>query len=425
MTSNPRTNCSSGNSENRHAKPPGPLHGVRVLDLTQVVFGPLATRRLAELGAEVWKVEPPYGEVGRQMGAVAAPGVSSIHLTCNAGKRGVCLDLRASAVRAVLLRMAAKADVFIHSMTPATIAALGLTYPEVTAARPDIVYANLWGFGRGGRYAGAPAYDDIIQGLSGLVGLEKDTTGVEAFSPSILCDKVCALYAVSEIAAALFGRARTGTGVELEFPMFEIMTAVNAVEHLDQLVFDTAGRSGYRRALSPHRRPYLTLDGAVTILPHKDRHWRAVAGLLGRPELADDPRLATVAARAANPALVTDLLSDFAAARTSSECLNGLRSGQIPCGPVRSLDELVDDPHLADVGFWQRLEHPVAGAIRLPGVPGRAAGSGRLAPELGEHTATVLAECGFPAAEIDELCRTGVARQATVVTTAGTSREVS
>ncbi|GAA4663805.1 MULTISPECIES: CaiB/BaiF CoA transferase family protein [Amycolatopsis] len=385
---------------------PGPLHGVRVLDLTRVVFGPLTTRVLADLGAEVWKVEPPHGDIGRQMGHVAAPGVSAIHLSCNGNKRGVCVDLRHRSARSVLLRVAAHADVFVHSMTPGAITGLGLTYADVVAANPRIVYANCWGFGREGPYAGLPAYDDIIQGVSGLVALQAKASGESAFSPSILCDKVCALYAVSGISAALYRRAVSGEGAELEFPMFELMTAFTAVEHLDGRIFADDGPTGYRRALSPHRRPFPTTDGAVTILPYQDKHWRSVAALLGQPALAVDPRLATVAARQAHPELVADHLARFAAARTTSECLKSLRDNRVPCGPVLGLDDLVEDEHLAEVGFWRHVEHPEVGPVHLP------APAERPAPALGQDTAAVLAGCGFSRGEIAALAAGGVVHQA-------------
>ena len=388
-----------------------PLQGLRVLDLTRVVFGPLSTRVLGDLGAEIWKVEPVGGDIGRQMGHVAAPDVSSIHLMCNGNKRGICLDLWHPAARDVLLRLAAKADVVVHSMTPATIDAIGIGYADVAAVRPDVVYANCWGFGSGGRYAGMPAYDDVIQGLTGLVTLERQAVGESRFSPSILCDKVCALYAATGISAALYRRATTGAGAELEFPMFELMTAFNAVEHLDERVFaesGNTGNTGYRRAVSTQRRPYRTVDGAVTILPYKDRHWRSVTDLLGRPGLATDPRLATVAARSDNPGLVATLLAGFAAVRHTDECLTALRARNVPCGPVLGLDDLVEDPHLADVGFWQRLHHPKAGPVRLPG--GRA--GDRVAPELGQHTGAILAESGFSTDEIAALRADGVAHSA-------------
>jgi crotonobetainyl-CoA:carnitine CoA-transferase CaiB-like acyl-CoA transferase len=386
-----------------------PLAGVRVLDLTRVVFGPLTTRMLADFGAEVWKVEPPQGDIGRQMGFLAAPGVSSIHLSCNGNKRDIGLDLWHPSARRVLLGLAAKADVFVHSMTQSTIAALGLAYPDVAEVNPSVIYANCWGFGRDGGYAGTPAYDDIIQGLSGLVALEPDHSGAGSFSPSILCDKVCALYALSGITAALYDRTRTGLGVELEFPMFEIMTAFNAVEHLDGRTFSDRATTGYRRAISPYRRPYRTTDGAVTILPYKDRHWRSVTELLGRPELATDSRLSTVAARQANPALVTGLLTEYAATRTSAAVLAALRESQVPAGPVHSLDDLIDDPHLAKVGFWRDIDHPRAGTVRLPGPPGRqGVRVSTPAPELGQHTESILAESGFSPDEIQELRRAGV-----------------
>ena len=269
----------------------GPLSGYRIVDLTTVVLGPYATRILGDLGADVVKVEPPEGDMLREIGPRKSPGMAPIHLALGSSKRSVVLDLKRPRARDALMRLVAGADAFVHSMRPGAIARLGLTYDEIRAVRPDIVYCGACGFGSGGPYAGRPAYDDLIQGMCGIADLMgRVTGGPPRYAPTIVADKTVGLFVANAVLAALLHRERTGEGQEIEVPMYETMVSYVMVEHLwERAVRPDDGAVGYVRMLAPNRRPFRTRDGYLCMLAYTDRHWKAFFALAGRPELSADP----------------------------------------------------------------------------------------------------------------------------------------
>lgn len=382
-----------------------PLQDVRVVDLSAIVFGPLASQILADLGADVVKVEPPEGDSTRHTGPTTEAGMSAVFLGVNRSKRSVVLDLKQPAAREALLALVDRADVFMHSMRPQKLAALGIAPDQLLARCPRLVYAGLHGFGDGGPYSGRPAYDDIIQGMSGLADLMQRQGGEARYLPTIAADKQCAQTAAQAILAALFARERSGRGGFVEVPMFETMVAANLVEHLYGRHFEPAqSPAGYPRVLAPWRRPYRTLDGHVCMLPYTDAHWRRFFAEAGAPGLADDPRFVGIAQRTRHIEVLLETAGGLITRRSTADWMAICQRLEIPAAPVARLDDLPDDEHLRAVGFFAELDDPSMGRLRFPGVPMRFDGQRppvRNAPRLGEHTREVLAEAGLTAARID------------------------
>jgi len=375
----------------------GPLAGVRVVDLTAMVFGPYCTQIMADLGADVIKVEPPAGDNTRFVSPGPAPGMSGVFVNINRGKRSVVLDLRSEPGRDALRRLVRGADVFIHSMRARAIAKLGFDYEAVAALQPDIVYTNCTGFSRRGPDGDRPAYDDTIQAECGLPAVQALLTGQASYVGSILADKVAGLTALYATMTALFHRERTGEGQEVEVGMFETMASFMLVEHANGALFDPPlGPAHYHRAVEPNRRPYPTKDGHISALVYNDKQWAAFVGAV-KPAWASDPRYATLELRAQHTAEVYAKLGETMRERSTREWLDLFRSIEIPAAPIRSLDELFDNPHLNAVGLFETVDTP-HGPVRFPGpptwfsrTPGRVAGG---APELGADTEAVLAELG-------------------------------
>lgn len=382
-----------------------PLQGVKVLDLSSVVFGPLASQNLADYGAEVIKVEPPEGDSTRHTGPSTEPGMSAVFLGSNRSKKSVVLDLKRPAAREALMAMLADADVFMHSMRPQKLAALGIAPEDLTVRFPRLVYAGLHGFAQGGPYAGRPAYDDVIQGMSGLSSLMAQQGGEARYLPTIAADKTCALVATQAILAALFQRERTGRGCFVEIPMFESMVAFNLVEHLYGRHFEPPlAQAGYPRVLAPWRRPWRTLDGHVCMMPYTTPHWQRFFSEVGEPDLAADPRFADMAARTRHIGELLALAGDFVALGTTAHWLATCERLEIPAARVARLDDLPDDPHLVATSFFAELQDPHMGSLRFPGVPIKFDGVRppvRMPPRLGEHTRETLAAAGWSAARID------------------------
>ena len=388
---------------------------MRVLELATVVLGPLACQLLGDQGADVVKVEPPGGDSNRQVGPMRTPDMGALFLNCNRNKRGIVLDLKHPQGREAALRLAAHADVLVHNYRPAALARLRLAYDDVRAVNPGIVYCGTYGYGRSGPYRDRPAYDDSIQAAAGIASLTAHGGGEPRFVPTILADKTTALAVVAAVNAALFHRARTGEGQEIEVPMFETLVSFVMTEHLWGRTFEPAlGPAGYVRLLSRERRPLPTRDGHLSVLPYLDEHWRAFCRAAGRPDLLDDRRFESLASRLSNIDALYVTLAVEVAKRSTGDWLETLERAGVPATPVRTLEELLDDPHLLATGFWQTHEHPTDGTLRVPSPASRFSrtptGVRRLAPRLGEHTREVLREAGYADAEVDALCAAGAAR---------------
>jgi crotonobetainyl-CoA:carnitine CoA-transferase CaiB-like acyl-CoA transferase len=388
----------------------GPLAGIQVLDLTSVVLGPMTGQYLGDMGADVIKVEPPEGDITRSIGARRSEGMGALYLANNRNKRSVVLDLKSEEGQAVLRTMAAKCDVLLHSVRAASAARLGLSYETLAARNPKLIYCHVKGFSDAGAYAGRPAYDDIVQALSGLAMLQTVAAGEPRYVPSIIADKITAVHAAYAITLALFHRERSGRGQSVGVPMMETMVAFNSAEHLGGCVFEPPeGRMGYEPVRQGMRRPFKTRDGWLCVLPYTDTNWRRFFELAERPDVAADPRFATQRGRQKNLELVLGELAKQLATRSSSEWLRLLLDADIPCAAVNDLEDLLSDPHLESVDFWKIVEHPTEGKLRLPANPIELSASPpsirRAPPRLGEHTAEVLRSFGYDPAAIERLTR--------------------
>ncbi|WP_120075502.1 CaiB/BaiF CoA transferase family protein [Aurantiacibacter odishensis] len=386
----------------------GPLKGVRVLDLTSVLMGPYTTQIMADLGADVIKVEAPSGDTTRSLPPGPEDNLGAMFMNVNRGKRSIVLDLKDEHAREALLRLAEDSDVFIHSMRGRAIERLGLDYPSVGASNPRIIYANLYGYGKTGPYADYPAYDDIVQAASGIVSLQAALSGGEpTYLATVVADKVAGLTAAYAVMAALFERERHGHGQEIEVPMFETLASFSMVEHLCGAMFNPPiGPTGYPRALSPQRRPYRTADGYIAVMIYNDRHWSNFFDAIGNPEWSKDPMFKSLRTRTQNITQVLGQLSKVLETRTTEEWMAVLTQAQCPAMPVRSIDDLLDDPHLEQVGFWHQV-HSADGNMRMPGVPvsfSQTPGEpGQPGPRLGQHSREILEEANFTPEEIERL----------------------
>jgi crotonobetainyl-CoA:carnitine CoA-transferase CaiB-like acyl-CoA transferase len=390
----------------------GPLAGVRILDLTSVVAGPLATQTLGDMGADVIKIEAPEGDAPRHTGPARSPGMAALFMGLNRSKRSLVLDLKIDAAKDALWRLIQTADVLVHSMRPQKIEKLGFGHRAVCGKNPRLVYAALHGYRDGGPYSGQPAYDDVIQGQSGIAALMAEVAGEPRYAPMILADKTCALSIAGAVSAALFARERTGRGQFVEIPMFEQMVAFVLGEHLFGHNFvPPLGTLGYTRVTAPWRRPYKTKDGYLCMMAYTQAHWRKFWTLVGKPEMISDPRFDSIASRAKNVVAVYELAGQCIADRTTDEWLTRLRELEIPAARMSSLDDLFTDPQLAASGFFKRATHPSEGEILYTDLPVRFGGasstSERLQPRLGEHSFEVLREAGFSETEVEALARSG------------------
>jgi crotonobetainyl-CoA:carnitine CoA-transferase CaiB-like acyl-CoA transferase len=387
----------------------GPLAGIRVVDLTSAVLGPVATQILGDMGAEVIKIEMPGGDPVRPLGPARHPGMGAYFLNINRNKKSVELDLKRPEARAALLRLVETADVFVHNMRLGAVERLGLDYPGVAARNPRIVYAAATGFHKDGKYRDRPSFDDVIQGESGLAALNGGAGGEPRYVPMAVCDKICGYVLASAVGMALFHRERTGAGQEVHVPMLETMVAFNLVDHLWHGVLAEPEKGlGYPRMLTEHRRPFPTKDGHICILATTDAQSRHLFEAIDCPELADDERFATLARRTDNIGELYAIVIERMRRRTTAEWRERLDAFDVPNGVVTDLEGLLADPYLGEAGFFQQVEHPTEGKMLTMAVPvAFSATPGdcfRLPPpRLGEHTRSVLAELGYSAAEIAAL----------------------
>ena len=392
----------------------GPLSGIRVIDLTSVVFGPLATQILGDLGADIVKVEGPEGDTTRYTGPSRSRDMAALFMGMNRNKRSIVLDVKRQAAKDALWKLIETADVFVHSMRPQKIAALGFSPDRVLERNPRIVYAGLHGYLSEGPYSGRPAYDDVIQGQSGIAALMAGVAGEPRYVPLIIADKTCALAASNAITSALFARERTGHGQFVEIPMFETMVFFVFAEHLYGHTFvPPEAPLGYSRLLAPWRRPYRTKDGHICMLAYTDPQWRKFWDTVGKAEMSNDPRFLNLATRSQNIADLYRIAGESLQGKTTDEWLEIFENLDIPCARIASLDEVFNDPHLSAVGLFEKAAHPTEGDIVMTQLPFRFSDTKismeRLQPKFGEHSRDILSEAGYSDSEVNSLFESGCA----------------
>lgn len=391
----------------------GPLEGVRIVDLTQAVVGPLATQIMADHGAEVIKVEAKEGDLIRYLaGKSVTPAMGPKFLHLNRNKRSIVLDLKQPAAHAVLLKLIAKADVFMWNVRPAAIARLKLSYEDVRKVNPKIIYCGMFGFGQKGRYRDKPAYDNAIQGLGGLAALNHRATGEPRYMPLVVADKVVGLTTVQMIAMALYRRSQTGEGCSIQIPMFENVAKFVLEDHMYLQTFEPPlGGTGDQRILDPLGKPAPTKDGWICLSANTNKQVFALFDALGLPELKGDPRFSSVGGRFTHVAEYFRIRNEKVKLKTTADWLEILDRCGVPAMPYNTLEDLLVDPHLQDVGLFEIKEHPTEGKIRNIRPPNEWSCGTRTdwrpAPKIGQQSVEILREAGCNEAEIEQMVATG------------------
>jgi len=403
-------------TDESHPGTHGPLHGLQVLDMTTVQMGPLATAILADLGADVIKIESPEGDISRNSLPTRSPGMGHSFLMINRNKRAITLDLKASEGKSALLALAKKADIFVSNVRPQAMARLKLDYDDLKAVNPKIIYVGAFGFSQRGRYAARPAYDLALQGMAGLPWMSQRASGqAPRYAPHSYVDQTSALHVVIGVLSALHHRSATGRGQRVHVPMFENLVHVLLGEHLAAEAFiPPAGPVGYDKQMTEDRRPYATKDGYICPFIYNDKQWRIFLAAIGQPSKFDeDSRFSSHRNRLANFRFVNGFLSDVLQTRTTEEWKELLTNYDLPFGPMNSLEDVLRDPHLADTNYFRSMNHPTEGPLRYMTYPTEFSETPpsvrRHAPHRGEHTVEVLEEAGYDRQSIDDLVQKGVA----------------
>jgi crotonobetainyl-CoA:carnitine CoA-transferase CaiB-like acyl-CoA transferase len=386
----------------------GPLKGLKIIELTSVVLGPWAAQILADMGAEVIKVEAPFGDSNRQLGASRNPNMAALYLSNNRNKRSLVLDLKQSSARDALLTIVKDCDVFLHNNRPQVMTKLKLEYNDIKSVNENIIYCGTYGYSKDGPYGEKGALDDSIQAASGIAALNELVLGEPRYLPTVVADKTTAITVVYSILAALFHRERTGSGQEIEVPMFETMVSFVMAEHIWGEIFEPPlGKAGYTRLMSHHRKPYKTKDGYIAVLPYMNNHWKTFCEKAERQDLIEDDRFKNLSSRVEN---IDDTYSEtgkILATKTTQEWLDIFTDTKVPVIVVNSLDDLFTDPHLEAVGFWQDFDHPTEGKLKMPGFPVKfsetPATIRKHAPNFGEHSLEILAEAGIDEETIKQM----------------------
>ena len=390
-----------------------PLSGYRILDLTSVIMGPFATQNLGDMGADVIKVESPEGDLTRAIGPARNPGMGAMYLNTIRNKRSIVLDLTQAYGRLALLKLAETADVLVHSMRPQAMRRLQLDYADLKAVKPDIIYCACYGYGENGPYAGRPAYDDVIQGVSGLSSIVGFITDEPRHVPALFADKTSGMAVTQAVTFALLHKEKTGEGQKVEVPMFETMVHFNLVEHFSGAMFEPAESDfGYIRLKATDRRPMATKDGHISLMPYTTDHWQRSFTAVGCEGMLKDKRVTDPVYRAQHIAELYAIAADIVKGWRASALIDLLVEADVPCTPVNHLEDLLDDPHLSAIGFITEEDHPTEGKIKNTGIPIRLSKSPgtlrRHAPTLGEHSVELLSEIGYSDADIEALLANGI-----------------
>jgi crotonobetainyl-CoA:carnitine CoA-transferase CaiB-like acyl-CoA transferase len=379
------------------SQPSGPLAGIKVLDMTSVLYGPYASQTLGDWGADVIKIEPLTGDTWRYSGQFRNRGMTGQFMAVNRNKRSLALDLKQPDGKAVLQRLIATADVLLTNIRPAALARQGFGYEACHQINPRLVYAAATGFGQDGPWAARPAFDEVIQASSGFASA-MGSDDEPAFVPSLVADKICGLTIVGAVSAALVHRERTGKGQMVEVPMLETITAFNSIEMLGGHAFDPPiGPAGYKRM--KERRPVRTRDGWLTMLPYSGENWCIFFEAVGHPECIEQFAVRDSVSRAQNIDRIYNKMAEIAITRTTAEWEELLLRIDVPHAAFAKITEIAEQPHLKAVGMIATLDHPSEGRIRQARPSARFSDTPaeirRMPPRLGEHSRAILREAGF------------------------------
>lgn len=403
--------------------PKGPLDGITVIEFTSVVLGPLACQILGDMGADVIKVEPPYGDTNRRLGPYKTHAdMAALYLTCNRNKKSIVLNLKDPKGHEAALKLCERADVIVHNFRPSAMKKLRLDYDTIRAANPGVIYCATYGYSKKGPYGNMGALDDSIQAASGLADLmymcdsEFRDDATPRYLPTVVGDKTTGNNVAQAVLAALYHRERAGEGQEIEVPMLESMVAFNMVEHLWGQTFEPPlAQAGYPRLLAETRKPYKTKDGYLAVLPYWDNHWGTFCRVAGVPQLADDVRFDTMQARTKNIVPLCGEIGKALLCKTTAEWLEILGETNVPHMIMNTLDGVITDPHLVESGFWQIHDHPTEGKLRMASSPinfSKTPASIRsLPPRLGEHSVEILQSIGYSKAEIQTMIEAKITKE--------------
>ena len=385
-----------------------PLEGLRVLDLTTVIMGPFTTQVLGDFGADIIKIEEPNGDMTRDIGPNRSEKMSSMFLGVNRNKRSLVLNLKKPEAKKALWKLIEGADVNVHNIRPQKIASLGFDPDSVLAKKPDIIYVGLHGYREDGLYGGQPAFDDVIQGQSGIAGTFNARDGEPHIVPTVMADKSIGLLASTGLLAAYIKKLKTGEGSYLEVSMFEGMVGYTLIEHhFGETFIPPMDQIGYPRALSENRKPYKSKDGYISILPYTNQQWLNFFTIIDRKDLIGDDRFSSIKSRSKDINTLYNLVRKSVTKKTNREWVDLLKKAEIPFGVVNNLENLRDDPHLKELGFFRKYSHPSEGKLEVPDSAfrfNRESLPVRLhQPKLGEQSREILKEAGFNIEEISKI----------------------
>lgn len=386
-----------------------PLKNIKILDLTSVVVGPVATWRLGQYGADIIKVEHPTGDLMRGLGGMSPTGQhSGAYLHLNRGKKNICLDLKKEGGKGIIQKLVEWADVIVANMRPDALERLGLDSKSIRTKYPEKIYCLITGYGTDGPYSGLPTYDSVLQGASGMAGLALARDGKPSYVPMLICDHVVGEITAGSIMAAVMQKQNTGTGVSLEIPMFETMASFVLQEHLAQQSFQPpVGPAGDLRLLSPHNQPVKTKNGFISFTINTDAQVKAFLKITDRSELIEDERFMTVASRAKYVAEWFEIRGASLDSKTTDEWLVIFRESDLPAMPCHTLETLTSDPHLKAVELINFEIHPTEGktaVIRSTiNVDGEYPSSRSSAAPCGWDTKEILQNLGYTDVEMENL----------------------
>jgi crotonobetainyl-CoA:carnitine CoA-transferase CaiB-like acyl-CoA transferase len=386
----------------------GPLTGIRILDLTSVVLGPLATQILGDYGAEVIKVESLEGDLMRSNGVNLSPSMSSIFLSINRNKQSIAIDLKTEAGKKILRQLIPRVDAVVHNMRVSAIDKLGFGYDEVVKLNPQIVYCAATGFDQDGPDKDRPAFDDIIQAACGLASVNSLGKSRPDYISTLVADKTTGMALVNAVLAALLAKERSGQGQYVEVPMLETMVAFTLVEHMGGLTRNPATqKAGYSRVLSGGRQPSPTRDGFIAMLPYTNHHWESFFRDAGQEALGKELGVTNRVTRNANIQGLYAALHAITATRTTAEWIEICDRLDIPATPIYTMEELPSHPQLQAVQLFEDVVHPDVGAIRYVRPPVKfsktPAKVRHQARRLGQDTESILTDLGYSQNQIESL----------------------